>query len=160
MSFSKLTEELPNLLFTQANNAFSKIAEELPKILDTRTKTACAVLAAYVAICRGLRYRRMKQKHAQYPYKTREDYSKMTAEDAWEITKYVTSLEFPFFSEKALQFALFRYAPFSKCTIYQFFSSIKTSVHSTIISCYRSLQYRIVVFFLYQTFLVYHSCPT
>ncbi|KAF2804935.1 uncharacterized protein BDZ99DRAFT_467159 [Mytilinidion resinicola] len=50
----------------------------------------------------------MEQKHAKYPYKTRESYSKMTATDAYEIGKYVFSLEFPFTSEKAAQFALFR----------------------------------------------------
>lgn len=33
----------------------------------------------------------------------------MTTEHAWEITRYVMTLEFPFMSEKALQFALFKY---------------------------------------------------
>ncbi|KAJ4361160.1 hypothetical protein N0V95_002129 [Ascochyta clinopodiicola] len=42
------------------------------------------------------------------PYKVREDFRKMTAEDAWQITKYVQSLEFPWLSKKALSFALFK----------------------------------------------------
>lgn len=50
----------------------------------------------------------MKQKHAQYPYKTPESFANMTADDAYEIAKYTFSLEFPFTTEKAAQFALFR----------------------------------------------------
>lgn len=69
---------------------------------------AFTALTCYIALCRGLRYLRRDRKHAQYPYKTREDFSNMTSEHAWEITKYIMSLEFPFVTEKALQFALFR----------------------------------------------------
>ncbi|KAF2182243.1 hypothetical protein K469DRAFT_637108 [Zopfia rhizophila CBS 207.26] len=65
-------------------------------------------LSSYLLLCRGLRYLRRDGKHAQYPYKSREDFSKMTAQHAFEITKYTISLEFPFTIEKALQFALFR----------------------------------------------------
>jgi hypothetical protein len=73
-------------------------------------KTTAVIIwvCCYVALCRGLRYLRRDCKHAQYPYKTRQDFAKMTAEDAWAIHKYIISLEFPFISEKALQFALFR----------------------------------------------------
>ncbi|KAF2019087.1 hypothetical protein BU24DRAFT_112336 [Aaosphaeria arxii CBS 175.79] len=74
-------------------------------------KHTLAVLGAsvsYVIVCNALRYRRRNQKHAQSPYKTRDDYSKMTTDDAWAIMKYILSLEFPLLSETALQFALFR----------------------------------------------------
>ena len=67
-----------------------------------------AVIFAYVILCRGLRYVRRNRKHAQYSYKTREDLATMTTQHAWEITKYVMSLEFPLISQTALQFALFK----------------------------------------------------
>jgi hypothetical protein len=65
-------------------------------------------VCAYVALCRALRYVRRDRKHAQYPYRTRADFAKMTAQHAYEIQKYVTSLEFPLLSQTALQFALFK----------------------------------------------------
>jgi hypothetical protein len=82
---------------------------ELQQLLSVPITTALA-LAVYVAVCRGLRFRRRDQEHAKYPYRNREDFSKMTTEHAWEITNYMSTLEFPFMTEKALQFALFRYA--------------------------------------------------
>ncbi|ORY07774.1 hypothetical protein BCR34DRAFT_16984 [Clohesyomyces aquaticus] len=65
-------------------------------------------LTGYILLCRSLRYLRRDRKYAEYPYKTREDFSKMTAQHAWEIVYYLNTLEFPFMIEKALQFALFR----------------------------------------------------
>ncbi|TID21333.1 hypothetical protein E6O75_ATG04728 [Venturia nashicola] len=62
----------------------------------------------YVYLCRVLRYRRLQQKEALYPYKTREDYANMTNQHAYEIQKYLFSVEFPFTTQKALEFALFR----------------------------------------------------
>ena len=51
---------------------------------------------------------RRDRKHAQLPYKTREVFKNMTAEDAFEVVRYVQGLEFPFLAEKALAFALFK----------------------------------------------------
>jgi len=82
--------------------------ENFTNVLGTRVTVTISVLIGYIALCRGLRYLRRDKKHAQYPYKTREDFSKMTAEHAFEISDYIMSLEFPFIAEKALQFALFR----------------------------------------------------
>lgn len=82
--------------------------ENFTNMLGTRATVAMSALIGYIAFCRGLRYLRRDREHTQYPYKTREDFSKMTAEHAFEISKYVMSLEFPFIAEKALQFALFR----------------------------------------------------
>jgi hypothetical protein len=82
------------------------IAEKLP----SWPISALALVFSYSLLCRMLRFRRMKQQHAKFPYKTRESFSKMTATDAFEIARNVFSLEFPFTSEKAAQFALFRYA--------------------------------------------------
>ncbi|KAF2866702.1 hypothetical protein BDV95DRAFT_598606 [Massariosphaeria phaeospora] len=81
----------------------------ITQALESRAATiSLAVVAGYVALCRGLRYYRRDQKHAHYPYKKREDFANMTTEDAFQIVKYIMSLEFPFMTEKALQFALFR----------------------------------------------------
>ncbi|KAL5116727.1 hypothetical protein ACEQ8H_005339 [Pleosporales sp. CAS-2024a] len=77
-------------------------------ILGLRASTGLALLVAYVTFCRGSRFWRRDKKHAAYPYVTREDLKKMNTEDAFEIVKYVQGLEFPFISNKALSFALFR----------------------------------------------------
>lgn len=65
----------------------------------------------YVYLCRVLRFRRLQQKVALYPYKTRESYAKMTTQHAYEIQKYMYGTEFPFTTQKALEFALFRLVP-------------------------------------------------
>ncbi|KAF2691348.1 hypothetical protein K458DRAFT_438974 [Lentithecium fluviatile CBS 122367] len=85
-----------------------KIARSLPQTLGPRATTGLAVFTGYLLLIRSLRYLRRNRKHAQYPYKTREDFSKMTGEHAWEIVRYCLSLEFPFISIKSLNFALFR----------------------------------------------------
>ena len=63
---------------------------------------------AYMALVRLLRYRKRNSIARQYPYKTRADFAKMTADEAQAILKQVFQVEFPFLTEKALQFALFR----------------------------------------------------
>jgi hypothetical protein len=62
----------------------------------------------YVLLCRALRFRRLRQKEALYPYKNRESFAKMTTQHAYEIQKYLITVEFPFTAQKALEFALFR----------------------------------------------------
>lgn len=84
------------------------LVTQATKRLGRRGTIALGVISTYVVLCRGLRYLRRDRKHAQYPYKTRADFKHMTAQHAWEITKYVMSLEFPFTSTVSLQFALFR----------------------------------------------------
>lgn len=69
---------------------------------------AVAVAIGYPMLTRSLRYRRVKELHRKYPYKTRDDMAKMTDDDAFEIQKVVAQLEFPTIFVKALQFALFR----------------------------------------------------
>lgn len=76
--------------------------------LSPTTQAGVGLFVCYVALCRGLRYVRRNQRHARSPYKTREDFKKMTGEDAWEIVKYVQGMEFPWMTGKALSFALFR----------------------------------------------------
>ncbi|KZM28588.1 uncharacterized protein EKO05_0001432 [Ascochyta rabiei] len=76
--------------------------------LNLLASIVITMLVCYVSLCRGLRYLRRDQQHSQTPYKTREDFRKMTAEDAWQIANYVQSLEFPWITKKALSFALFK----------------------------------------------------
>jgi hypothetical protein len=111
-------------IMASVSNITNDVAKQLTQRLGQRGTTALAVVSAYMLMCRGLRYLRRDRKHAQYPYKTRADYSKMTAQHAWEITKYVMSLEFPLMTEKALQFALFRYDCF-------FHSALRHSLFAT-----------------------------
>ncbi|KAF2735235.1 hypothetical protein EJ04DRAFT_492074 [Polyplosphaeria fusca] len=82
--------------------------QTLQEYLGTRTVIAVTAISAYVLLCRSLRYRRRDQKHAQYPYKTRADMAKMTSQHAFEIVKYIYSLEYPFLVTKSLEFALFK----------------------------------------------------
>ena len=104
-SHDPFTDQDPNMSFDNASELLKLVSS---KLLASRTSTTLTVLAIYVAACRGMRFLRRDKKHAQYPYKTREDFSKMTAEDAWDINRDVMTLEVPFTTEKALQFALFR----------------------------------------------------
>ncbi|KAH6615010.1 hypothetical protein C7974DRAFT_320671 [Boeremia exigua] len=76
--------------------------------MSIRTALIVAVIAVYVALCRSLRYRRRDTELSQRPYRTREDFKKMTAEDAWQILNYVQGCEFPWITGKALSFALFK----------------------------------------------------
>jgi hypothetical protein len=82
--------------------------EAISQSLGSRTVTAFTVLVVWVSFCRGLRFVRRDRRHAQSPYKTREDFKKMTGEDAFQIVNYVQGLEFPYTSGKALAFALFK----------------------------------------------------
>lgn len=88
--------------------SLSNIMTDMSIALGSKVTTSLGVFVCYLALCRGLRYLRKNRKHAQYPYKNRADFAKMTGEHAWEITRYVMSLEFPFTSAKALAFALFK----------------------------------------------------
>ncbi len=81
-------------------------------VLNLRLALTVVVVAGYIAVCRLLRYARRDTEHAQRPYRSREDFQKMTAEDAWQIVKYIQSCEFPWISKKALSFALFKYGYF------------------------------------------------
>lgn len=88
---------------------FSSTMEHIQKSLGPKATTSLGALVCYMAICRGLRYLRRDRRHAKLPFKNREDFKNMTAEDAWEITRYIQSLEFPWMSGKSLAFALFKY---------------------------------------------------
>ncbi|CAI6246906.1 unnamed protein product [Periconia digitata] len=84
------------------------LIRHLSSRLSSGVGIGLAAFAGYVILCRTLRFLRRNRKHAHFPYKTRKDFSNMTADDAWQIVRYCMSLEFPLVSEKALEFALFR----------------------------------------------------
>jgi hypothetical protein len=65
-------------------------------------------LAGYAALCHFLRYRARDEKAAHYRYQSRDALKRMTNQHAWEIQQWLFQLEFPFTTEKALEFALFR----------------------------------------------------
>lgn len=64
--------------------------------------------AAYLTAVQLLRFRRIRRLEKQYGYHTRESMSKMTNDEAWAIHQTMMTLEFPFFTLKGLQFALFK----------------------------------------------------
>lgn len=91
--------------------------------------SALALVFSYSLLCRSLRFRRVKQQREKFGFKTRESFAKMTANEANAIGKYIFELEFPFTSEKAAQFALFRYVSVDACEY--FHSVFKTLVDQT-----------------------------
>jgi hypothetical protein len=82
--------------------------DAMASLLANKTTVIIGALVCYIVLCRSLRYLRHNTRHASSPYKTREDFKKMTAEDAFEIAYYVQGLEFPWTTGKALSFVLFR----------------------------------------------------
>jgi hypothetical protein len=102
---------------TEALRAYASVAlDQLPTIdrLKELVKDAPAwklglgAGLSYLALVRLLRYQRQRSLARKYPYKTRADFAKMTANDAQAIMRRLFECEFPFTGEKALQFALFR----------------------------------------------------
>ena len=76
--------------------------------LSTNARIAIYASVGWLALVRLLRYQRRNQKQRQYAYKTHADMKNMTATHAFEIQKYLYDVEFPFTTQKALEFALFR----------------------------------------------------
>lgn len=105
------------------NNTFlvvQPVTDIARAILDSSPRQwipyALPLLLGYPLVARVLRYRRLRQLHRDYPYKTRADMAKMTDDHAFQIQKTVAQLEFPFIFIKSLQFALFRVNHISVCT--------------------------------------------
>ncbi|GAB7350864.1 hypothetical protein MBLNU459_g1388t1 [Dothideomycetes sp. NU459] len=73
-----------------------------------RPEILVPILIIYVFAANALRFRRMKQKHRDFNYPNRDSLASMTVDDAQKIQLYLLKFEFPFTTEKALQFALFR----------------------------------------------------
>jgi len=85
-------------------NAYSGLGA----MLTLRTSMIVGGVAAYITLCRLLRYARRDREHSERSYHDVDSFQKMSGEDAWKIVKYITSCEFPFIAEKALSFALFK----------------------------------------------------
>lgn len=99
MTMSLLSCSLSNHIFVKASERISP---------QQRFVYALLGLCTYLALVSSLRFRRCRKLHRAYPYRTREEMSKMTDHDAWAIQKQIMQGEFPFMMLKALQFALFR----------------------------------------------------
>ena len=82
--------------------------EQLVKLDINSWKGVTVAAVGYVLVCRILRYRARNKTHAKYSYNTLESLRSMTNEEAFEIQQGLYATEFPFTTEKALQFALFR----------------------------------------------------
>ena len=83
-----------------------------PQILASYQSIPLAFLT-YLVLCRLLRYAWMSRKQAKYPYKDRASFAKMTVTDAQDIQWYLYQLEFPFTTQKAVEFARWgRYGSF------------------------------------------------
>ncbi|KAL2354122.1 hypothetical protein BJ546DRAFT_95749 [Cryomyces antarcticus] len=64
--------------------------------------------SVYLVCIQWLRFERVSRMRTEYPYKSRASLKKMTTDEAFKIQLCLMELEFPFTTEKALQFALFR----------------------------------------------------
>jgi hypothetical protein len=84
------------------------VLDAMASPLATKTMVFIGVLVCYIALRRSLRYLRRNTRHASSPYRTREDFKKMTAEHVFERAYYVQGLEFPWTTGKTLSFVLFR----------------------------------------------------
>lgn len=63
---------------------------------------------AYLCLVSSLRYKRLKDMHQRFQYRTRESLSKMTVDEAFAIHNYLIKLEFPTVFSAATSFALFK----------------------------------------------------
>ena len=68
-----------------ASVTFSNALIGLDAVLSPQVAITVAVVAGYVALCRALRYAKRDKEHAQRPYNSRDDFKKMSAEEAWQI---------------------------------------------------------------------------
>lgn len=75
---------------------------------DHPVVTAGATAAIYLVCCNVLRFQRVRWWEKRLPYKTRDDYARMTSQHAHDIINYLSIAEFPWTVLKSLQFALFR----------------------------------------------------
>lgn len=72
--------------------------------------TACAIiagLAIYVGLCSSLRHRRLKSTLSRYGFHTRESLSRMTNQEAHEISQSLIYYEFPLMYDLSVRLALF-----------------------------------------------------
>ncbi|KAF2094830.1 hypothetical protein NA57DRAFT_46130 [Rhizodiscina lignyota] len=95
-----------------ASSLLDSSLQYLEPVIETAKQhvglTIGASAALYIIACNALRFQRVRWWEKHLPYKTRDDYSRMTAEHAREITHYIAVAEFPWVYLKGMQFALFR----------------------------------------------------
>ena len=66
------------------------------------------ILLLFVPLQRSLRYRRSERMQARYAPRGSQDYAELTNDDAQQILKDLTELEFPIFFGFSIVFALFK----------------------------------------------------
>lgn len=84
----------------------SFLAEVLNPLITTRG--FFTLLIAYMVLCRSLRYRRRDAMHRKFDFPDRASLSKMTTDQAYEIMKYVSELEFPKLYSLSVHFGIFQ----------------------------------------------------
>ncbi|KAI1372350.1 hypothetical protein F4677DRAFT_432644 [Hypoxylon crocopeplum] len=84
--------------------------QPLSEILSSASWKQLAIPAAllYVGLCRALRFRREKTLRAKLGYHDRASLAKMTAVEAQQVVKFMSSWEMPLFTFLALEFGLFK----------------------------------------------------
>lgn len=65
----------------------------------------------YVGLCSALRFQRINSLQKKYGFTTRESLSRMTNDEAQQISLMAAQYEFPLFYDLALRVALFRVSP-------------------------------------------------
>ncbi|KAK2760709.1 hypothetical protein FQN54_001944 [Arachnomyces sp. PD_36] len=117
---ASLASNSSTILITTKDTLLRTTNDLLSSLLTTTTTTGAgeppkwllwsipSLVLGYPILVSLLRFRRLRSVHKKYNYPTRESYAKMTDQDAFEIHRNFSWLEFPFVVEKALQFALFR----------------------------------------------------
>lgn len=65
----------------------------------------------YVGLCSALRFQRINRLQKKYGFTTRESLSRMTNDEAQQISLMAAQYEFPLFYDLALRVALFRVSP-------------------------------------------------
>ncbi|KAL8917020.1 MAG: hypothetical protein Q9172_006015 [Xanthocarpia lactea] len=94
-----------NLTATHENNVSNTIGS---KVYSRFPESYFLILLVYPLLVALLRYDRLRSIRKTYGYTTRRSFARMTDDDATEIQIAISQLEFPFTTQKALQFALFR----------------------------------------------------
>jgi len=102
-------------MVNMANTPKAYIYDELPVILTGLASVTpwipyliTALVLTYPFLCSTLRFRRRDAMHKKYNYHDKASLSRMTAEDAFNIMKYVAELEFPTFYKLSIQFGIFQ----------------------------------------------------
>jgi hypothetical protein len=91
-----------------ASAAYASYAKHAPFNVHFSWSFLFPLGALYLWLASSLRFRRVEAVKKKYGYSTRDQMAKMTDNEAQEILRIISDLEFPAMFEKGLQLALFR----------------------------------------------------